>query len=221
MKRLIHYFLLSAALLSQAGDLTPAQEEDAGSITCNNLIYAKDQTSVCFADKFLETAAKQTGIPIKPKFVGVRLDSEALFDSPFTVISGTGSFKFSDKERENLKRYLSNGGFLLASPGCSDATWDKDFRKELKALMPDAPLTKLPMTHALFSTVFKIPSLSLKGGGTALVEGMEINGRLVMIYSSEGLNDSHNAKGCCCCGGDMVLESEKVNVNMLIYALLN
>ena len=219
------WFCLTAALFAglalRAGDLTPVQAKKASSIRCNNLIYAKDQTSVCFADKFLSTAAEKTGLNVTPKFFPVRLDSKEFFDSPFTVISGTGKFRFSEKERENLRRYLTCGGFLLVSPGCSDSEWNTAFRNELKAILPEAPLTKLPMTHPVFSTVFKIPVLTLHSGGRTLVEGLELNGRLAMIYSAEGLNDHRHTEGCCCCGGNMIEESEQVNVNVLIYSLLH
>jgi hypothetical protein len=212
---------LFGALILRAGELTPVQAKKASSIRCNNLIYAKDQTSVCFADKFLSTAAEKTGLNVTPKFFPVRLDSSEFFDSPFTVISGTGKFRFSEKEREHLRRYLMCGGFLLVSPGCSDSEWNTAFRNELKALIPEAPLTKLPMTHPIFSTIFKIPVLTKHSGGRTLVEGMELNGRLVMVYSEEGLNDHRHTQGCCCCGGDMIEECEQVNVNVLIYSLLH
>lgn len=204
-----------------AGDLSPVALTQATAIRCGNLTYAGIMTSKCFADQFLKTAAKQTGLGILPDFQEVRLDSDQLFDSPFNVISGNGVFKFTDKDRSNLVKYLTCGGFLLASPGCSEHEWDRSFRNEIKALFPDAKLVKIPMKHAIFSTVFSIPSLSLKTGGTTLVEGLELNGRLVMIYSTEGLNDAHNAVGCCCCGGNQILESEQVNVNILIYSLLH
>ncbi len=210
-----------AALTGRAGDLSPAQADKATAIRCNNLVYAGGQTSVCFADKFLATAAAMTGLSINPAFTPVKLESDQLFDSPFTVISGNDNFRLSEKERENLRRYLTCGGFLLASPGCSDSAWDKAFRRELKAVLPEANLVQLPMTHPLFTTCFRIPSLSLKSGGSALVEAVELDGRIVMIYSTEGLNDSANAKGCCCCGGDQIRESEQVNVNILLYALLH
>ncbi|MFN0127370.1 MAG: DUF4159 domain-containing protein [Verrucomicrobiales bacterium] len=204
-----------------AGELTPAQVDAVARLRCNNLTYAGGKTSVCFADKFLTTAASRTGLNVHSSFSEVRLDTEALFDSPFTVISGEGTFRFSDTERQNLQRYLRCGGFVLASPGCSDSEWDACFRRELKALLPEAQLVKIPMSHAIFSMVFKIPNLSLKTGGTTLVEGIEIDGRLVMVYSTEGLNDAGNAKGCCCCGGNQILQSEQVNVNILLYALLH
>ena len=58
------------------------------------------------------------------------------------------------------------------------------------------------MSHAIFSLVNAIPRLTDKHGKGAVLEGLEINGRLVMVYSKEGLNDVANAKGCCCCGGN-------------------
>jgi len=213
--------LFPALLPLLAGDLSPAKVEEVSAIRCNNLIYSGGKTSICFADKFLTTSKKETGLNVQTKFNSVKLGSEALFDSPFTVISGEGNFNFSKDERENLQKYLSCGGFLLASPGCSDKAWDRAFRGELKALFPEAPLKKIPMTHPIFSTVFEVQSLHLKSGGTTLIEGIEIDGRLVLIYSSEGLNDVGNAKGCCCCGGNHIKESEKVNVNILIHSLLN
>lgn len=225
MRILFTVLLIAGALAGpaavHAGELTAGQVEDLQAIRCNNLIYADGKTSVCFADKFLNTTANKTGINVDPRFKSVKLDSESLFDSPFTVISGEGSYRFTEAERENLRRYITCGGFLLASPGCSDASWDRSFRAELKALFPGAPLKKIPMTHEVFSLVYDVRTLNLKGGGTTLIEGIELDGRLVMIYSSHGLNDAANAKGCCCCGGNQILESEKVNVNILLYSLLN
>ena len=66
----------------------------------------------------------------------------------------------------------------------------------------------------------EIRRLTDKKGGTTFVEGLEINGRLVMVYSKDGLNDVANAKGCCCCGGNMIIEAAEVNVNILTYSLL-
>lgn len=223
-KRLKFLGCLAAAaglFAARAGDLSENQVEEAMAIRCNNLIYGGGKTSVCFADKFLTTAANKTGLQIAQRFNSVKLDSEELFASPFTVISGEGSFRFTDAERENLKRYLNCGGFLLASPGCSDKEWDKSFRAEVKSLLPDAPIVTIPMSHEIFSLAYNVPTLTLKSGGTTLVEGIEIDGRLALIYTNHGLNDAANAKGCCCCGGNQIRESEQVNVNILLYSLLN
>ena len=57
-------------------------------------------------------------------FIPVRLDADNVFDFPFCVWSGEDDFALTKKERENLRKYLLNGGFILSSPGCSDPRWD-------------------------------------------------------------------------------------------------
>ncbi len=189
-------------------------------LQCGNLIYADNKSSVCFADKFLSDVARDTNLKVAKNFCPVKLSADALFDFPFCVMSGNEPFTLTQKERDNLRKYLSYGGFLLASPGCSDAKWDKSFRTEMKLCFPDVPLKKIPMNHPIFSIVNSISRLTEKSGKQVMLEGLELNGRLVMIYSTEGLNDVGNAKGCCCCGGNEIREAARVNVNVFTYALL-
>lgn len=193
---------------------------EPGMIPCGNLIYAGNRSSVCFADKFLTDVATATTLKVEKRFRSVRLDADNLFDLPFCVFSGEDAFTLTERERKNLRHYLLNGGFLLSSPSCSNAAWDKSLRKELELALPEYKLNKIPMTHPVFSVLNKIETLKCKNGTTALLEGLEVNGRLVMIHSKEGLNDVGNAKGCCCCGGNEILQSAAVNVNILTYVLL-
>jgi hypothetical protein len=44
---------------------------------------------------------------------------------------------------------------------------------------------------------------------------------MVMIYSPHGLNDTAHTEGCCCCGGNEIVNSLDVNVNILVYALMH
>lgn len=236
MKRFRRFLSLSlslcclGALCARAGtNQKPANPEPVvpstaplqpGVLPCGNLIYAGSRSSVCFADKFLADVAGGTTLHVEKKFRAVRLDSDQLYDLPFCVMSGEESFTLTERERKNLRQYLLNGGFLLSSPSCSNADWEKSLRKELSLALPEYPLTKIAMNHRLFSIVNKIGPLKLKNGGTAMLEGLEVNGRIVMIHSKDGLNDVGNAKGCCCCGGDEILQSAVVNVNIFTYALL-
>ena len=216
---LLFLLLLPAAL--PAADLTLAQIDRKTLIQCGNLTYAGTQTSVCFADHFLTLAASVTNLKIAPAFVPVPLGGDTVFNIPFCVWSGEGAFTLTAKERENLKKYLTTGGFIVSSPGCSNEDWDRSFRNEMKICFPDVPLKRIPMSDAIFSTVYSIPSLTLMHGGTTTqVEGLTINGRVVLVYSREGLNDARHAAGCCCCGGDQINEGEQVNVNLITYALL-
>jgi hypothetical protein len=205
------------AAITKAAD---APNADLTRLQCGNLVYGGGKSSVCFADKFLSDVRAKTNLNVGSNFVPVRLDSDNVFDFPFCVWSGEGDFTLTKKDRENLRKYLLNGGFILSSPGCSDVAWDKAFRKELKLILPDQQLVKLPMTHPVFNMVHKVTRLTDKKGGQTFVEGIEVNGRLAVVYSKDGLNDVGNAKGCCCCGGNMIMEAVAVNVNVFTYAVL-
>ncbi|BCX47330.1 hypothetical protein HAHE_12380 [Haloferula helveola] len=211
MKRIALIFSLLVA---------PLVADEAQRIKCGNLVYGKGQTSVCFADAFLKDAARETGIDIDPSFSRIALAKPELFKTPMCVFTGEGDFQLTPEERKNLKRYLENGGFIMASPGCSDADWNRAFQREISAALPEYKFAALPMDHELFSTVHKITEVRTYSKSVKL-QGLQINGRLALLYSPEGLNDVRNASGCCCCGGSEIQQSRQVNVNALVYALLH
>ena len=190
-------------------------------IQCANLIYGGTHSSRCFSDEFLSAVQRQTAIPSERHFKSVKLASDELFQFPFVIMTGEADFHFSSKERENLRRYLTSGGFLLASAGCSNKAWDQAFRREMKAVLPEHPLSELPMDHLIFRTAKKIDALKLSHGGEpARLSGIDHNGKTMVIYSPHGLNDTAHTEGCCCCGGNEISNSLEMNVNILVYALL-
>jgi hypothetical protein len=208
-------FLLLASWLPRAA----AKE---GTVQCANLIYAGTKTSRCFSDEFLSTVQQKTTITTERRFKTVKLDAEELFQYPLAIITGEGDFQFTPRERENLKKYLTSGGFLLSSAGCSNKEWDAAFRREMKKLFEDQGLKPIPLTHPVFRTVYEIKTLPLaKSAGEGSLEGVEHNGKLVVIYSQHGLNDTHHSAGCCCCGGNEIGNAIDMNVNIVAYALLH
>ncbi len=216
---IIFFCALTLSALAQDAP-PPSVQSDLTLLQCGNLTYAGDKSSVCFSDHFLSDVSDTTNLRVNKTFVPVRLDADNLFDFPFCVMSGNEDFALTAKERQQLRQYLTRGGFLLASPGCSDEKWDAAFRREIAAIFPEYPLHDIPMSHPIFSIVNPIPRLLEKHGNTVSLEGLEINGRLVLVYSKEGLNDVENASGCCCCGGNEIQEPAKVNVNVFTYATL-
>ena len=191
-------------------------------IQCGNLIYAGTQTSRCFSDEFLGEVQKKTTIQTERRFKSVKLDSEELFKFPFIVITGESNFYFSPKEREHFKKYLENGGFVLASAGCSSKNFDESFRREMKTIFKD-PIQKIPAEHPVFSILNKIDKLKLRHDEPPppCLEGLKLNDKMVLIYSAHGLNDTAHTSGCCCCGGNEIQNSIEVNVNILLYALMH
>lgn len=190
-----------------------------GLVEAANLIYSGTKSSVCFSEVFLTEVSHETTIRTSRKFKPVKLGQTEIFDFPFAVMTGEGHFTLTAGERANLKHYLLAGGFLLASAGCSNADWDESFRKEIHDIFPDRTLSPIALTHPVFSTVFQIKALETKQEDAHL-EGLAIGGKLVVIYTPDGLNDTTSMHGCCCCGGNEILNSRKINVNIITYALL-
>ena len=199
---------------------SPAEESGAESVECANLIYAGTRSSVCFSEQFLSTVASETSISTSRRFKPVKLGEKEIFRFPFAVMTGEGSFSLTDSERENLKLYLEKGGFLLASAGCSGTEWGDSFRHEIETIFPDRKLDEVPMSHPIFRTIFDVEKLDMSHGGEAKLLGLAIGGKIVVIYSPDGLNDTATMHGCCCCGGNEIKNSQKVNANILAYALL-
>lgn len=215
--------ILSVAVLALTVSAAVADEKPAkpAGVRCAILTYADDKTAVCFSDAFLAEMTEATRIKAEPQFAAIKLDTDELFAHPFAVMSGEGEFTLSESERQRLRAYLQGGGFLLASAGCSSQEWDQSFRRELAAVLPDAKLAPIPSSHPVFSTVHTIDAVRTKHlWGKPKLEGVELDGRLVLVYSADGLNDTASVGGsCCCCGGNEVVNARQINVNLLAYAL--
>jgi len=215
------YIIALLALMSGlAGPLKAADQNAGEAVECANLIYAGTKSSFCFSEEFLSTVASETSICTSRKFKPVKLAEKEVFHFPFAVITGEGAFTLTEEERKNLKLYLEKGGFLLASAGCSSKEWGDSFTHEIETIFPDHKLAEVPMNHPIFRTIFDVPQLDMSHGGIAKLQGLTVGGKIVLIYSPDGLNDTGTMHGCCCCGGNEIQNSRQVNANILAYALL-
>lgn len=196
--------------------------EEGNKVKCANLVYAVNKSSVCFSDRFLHRLELESNIRTEPKFVRTKVDSKDLYNFPFSIMTGEGSFTLTEKERVQMRYYVTHGGFLLASAGCSDPAWTKSFRQEMTRLFPKQPLKPIPLDHPIYRTVYTIKSIHTRHDRNgAKLEGIIHNGKIVVIFSPDGLNDTSHAVNCCCCGGDELDQAEQINVNILAYALLH
>jgi hypothetical protein len=218
--KILAYVTILVLLLVPAMSAGPADDTAGDTVECANLIYSGTKSSVCFSEEFLSTVASQTSINTSRKFKPVKLADREIFRFPFAVITGEGAFTLTEDERKNLKQYLEKGGFLLASAGCSSAEWSDSFKHEIATLFPDSKLAEVPMDHPIFHTIFDVQQLDMSHGGVAKLYGLTLHGKIVLVFSSDGLNDTGTMHGCCCCGGNEIKDSQKVNANILAYALL-
>ncbi len=220
-----HIILHGATLLIWAvTSSAPAFEPEQVHIAM--LRYGIDHRSgVCFSDSFLRLAAMETSAQVSPEFVHVELASDELFSHPLVVMTGEGAFELGEEEIQRLRSYVSQGGFLLASAGCSSDPWAVSMQRVLDRVFPNSPMTELNLEHEVFHALFDIREFVSRRRARVSLLGMEIEGRLSVIFSAQGLNDSGSAgvdeKGasCCCCTGDEIIGARFLNANIVMYAL--
>lgn len=201
----------------------PAQPTTEGEVRVALLSYGDGQTAGCFATGFLDLVAREADLPVQRSFDTVALASDGLFDYPFVVLAGEGAFVLNEHEQSNLKAYLDQGGFLLASAACSNAAWAASFQQVMVDLFGDAPMQPIAADHAIFRTLYEIDRIETRRAMPDAIEsivGRSVNGTLRVVFSALGLNDTdHAGSGCCCCGGNEIRNARLINANLLSYAL--
>jgi len=205
--------------IARIPDAKQSGGEPDGIVQVANLVYAGTKSSRCFSDHFLIKAEKESAISTSRRFHAVKLAGDDIYEFPLLIMTGEGDFTLSAQERESLRRYVERGGLLLASAGCSSSDWDRAFRREVAAVFPNHPAEAIPMSHPLFHTVYEIAELKARHGTPRPLAGVSIGGRMGVVYSPDGLNDTGHTSGCCCCGGNELANAIEINVNILAYAL--
>jgi hypothetical protein len=89
----------------------------------------------------------------------------------------------------------------------------------MATVFSDRPMRPLTLDHPVFHTARDINELQAKHGTPRPLEGVSLDGRLSVLYSQDGLNDTAHTQGCCCCGGNEIINAIQVNVNILAYTL--
>jgi hypothetical protein len=111
-----------------------------------------------------------TSLKVDPKPKILRLTDDELFDHPFIYLIEPGSLVFSEDEVVALRRYLSNGGFLMVDDFWGEEEW-ANFYHEIKRVFPDREPEELPLDHPIFHCVYdlkekpQVPSINAAFGG--------------------------------------------------------
>jgi len=171
---------------------------------------------------------RRTEVPVK---LGVRpmpLTAPGLFDVPLLYVTGHESLSLGAAERDALKRYLTNGGFLFAEACCGRAGFDRDFRALMKAVFTSTPLTAIPAD----APIFRVPNeIELLGVTPALgarcrsmlipprLEGIKLGGNYVVIYSPYGLAGGWEMSQTPFADGYEDPDAIKLGQNILMYAI--
>ena len=116
----------------------------------------------------------------------VEVGSSELFNYPFVHMTGHGNVVFSAADAENLRLYLSSGGFLHISDNYG---LDKFIRKEMKKVFPDADFVEIPFGHPIYHQKYEfnsgLPKIHEHDNKAPQGLGIFIENRLAVFYDFE------------------------------------
>ena len=131
----------------------------------------------------IEQTRKRTALPVCDSVATVTLDDNNLFSFPFLYMTGHGNVRFTEQQRIRLRRYLIGGGFLWADDNYG---MDESFRREMRLLFPQNPLTELPSGHPIYRSRYpleSLPKIHEHDGDPAQGLGIYFDNRLLVFYS--------------------------------------
>lgn len=116
----------------------------------------------------------------------VEVGSPELFEYAYVYMTGHGNVVFSPSEAENLRDYLSAGGFLHIDDNYG---LDAYVRLEMKKVFPELEFIELPFDHPIYDQKFKfnngLPKIHEHDNKPPQGFGLIYEGKLVCFYSYE------------------------------------
>jgi hypothetical protein len=108
---------------------------------------------------------------------------------PVLYFSGGRSLKFTDAQRETLRRYLLAGGMVWFDSVVGSPYFYKSALTELGQLLPEAQIRRLPEDHPLLHVVSDTTLLNTKTKRDILpvLDGVYIGSRVAAIVTPYGL----------------------------------
>jgi len=164
----------------------------------------------------------ETGYAILQREHAMRADNDAIFDHPFLYMTGHGECDLTGVGRDNVRRILERGGFLLGDncAGGKGSGFDRAFKTQIKLMFPEGEIKQLPMNHPVFSSYWRIDKVL--GGDKRLdpyLEGMDVNGRTAVVYTRNDLGCAWEGHPCKPGGDSQREHAFMMGINLVYYAL--
>lgn len=168
-------------------------------------------------------ANKELGMQIHPEQAIVEVGSVDIFNYPFVHMTGHGNVLFSRKDVDNLRMYLSSGGFLHIDDNYG---MDPFIRLEMKKVFPELDWIPLPATHPIFHQKFKfpegLPKIHEHDNKAPEALGLFWKGRLVCLYTFEAdLGDGWESQQVHNNPESKRLEALRMGANLLQFVFTN
>jgi Domain of unknown function (DUF4159) len=108
--------------------------------------------------------------------------SEELLQSPIVFLNGH-YLKMDDKQKDVLKEYMANGGFLFAEACCNKEEFKTAFTKLMEEWYPDSKLTELLPGHPVWTAKYPLaPDAHFK------LYGIQQGCKTVVVFSPNAIS---------------------------------
>ena len=177
------------------------------------------------------------GLSASTKTRDLALSDQNIFRYPVLYMHGRNRFVIPVAERAQLQLYLERGGVLVADSCCGAKPFDRSFREFIEDLYPGKKLERIPVTHEIFSEkigtdIKLLKRRTIEGGENAaggsftvrtaepLLEGIEMDGRYVVIYSKYDISCALERQIAGNCEGYLPEDAVKLGTNIILYCML-
>jgi hypothetical protein len=180
-----------------------------------NSDYNTDEVSVL---NLLGTMRERTNVRVKVTSEYVSLDYEEIKNTPILWISGHRPLTWTAEERAALRKYVENGGTILAED--CHGPFNQVFPDEMRRIFGEE-LEPVPLEDELFKSFYVMDELPPGDVKERLpIRGLRMpDGRLGVIYSQNDYSDSWKIPRGSYVGDAEKEQAFRMGVNWYVYIL--
>jgi hypothetical protein len=226
--------------LKDKGETPRMMEASTEMLTDRVLVFPKLNHTGGFDDapnawRNILREVKPVGLRIKMDKKIIPPELNQLADHPFVFMHGRNAFQFTDAERSALRTYLEFGGLIFADSICSSPQFTKSFRREMSQIL-GRDLDPIPKNHPIWNdpsfghhiqqVTLRTRDANVEGGFRSSLrapelEGVEMNGRLAVIFSPNDLSCALENTAFSQCDGYTRGDAIRIGTNVILYSLLS
>jgi len=176
---------------SEKAEVQGAGKEIRGKLILPMCVYSDWNNDPSTIPNLINEVGRRTGIKIslEKKHLNFR-QKEEFFKYPIVYMNGHEGFTFKDEEVENLREYLTKGGFLFAINDMGiGGEFEKSLKREMKKIFPDSSFEKVSMSHPIHHSFYdfsgRLPHALYKNGPPEPY-GIFYKDKLVVYYLATG-----------------------------------
>lgn len=134
----------------------------------------------------IEFCNRNLGTNLVKDYATVDVGSGEIFNYPFIHMTGHGNVFFTEQEAQNLRKYLSGGGFLHIDDNYG---MDPFVRPQMKKVFPELDFVEIPFDHPVYHQKYDfpngLPKIHEHDNKPPQGFGLIFEGRLVCFYTYE------------------------------------